>query len=207
MNQPGGQRKRDGRQRRRELCDAAIQVLAEQGSRGLTHQQVDRCAGVPDGTTSYYYRTREALLRGVGGRVADIDTENLRSITDDATRSETPFGRLAHLVMLQADGQGLHLNKARLELMLAATRDPALADTSRDFIARVNDMARDAIAELRPESDKAVLEAQATALMTFIAGMFTRFAAGDRTATSAEHLERLMQAIVSGLAAPDVDAE
>ena len=56
-------RKRDGDQRRRELCDAAINVLAEHGSRGLTHGQVDRYAAVPDGTTSYYYRTREALLR------------------------------------------------------------------------------------------------------------------------------------------------
>lgn len=207
MNQPGEQRKRDGQQRRRELCDAAIQVLAEQGSRGLTHQQVDRCAGMPDGTTSYYYRTREALLRGVGGRVADIDTENLRSITDEATRSETPFGRLAHLVMLQADGRGLFLNKARLELALAATRDPTLAATSGDFIARVNDMARDAISELRPTSDTALLDTQASAIMTFIAGMFTRFAVGERTATSAEQVERLMQAIVSGLAAQNADAD
>lgn len=207
MNQPGAQRKRDGQQRRRELCDAAIQVLAEQGSRGLTHQQVDRCAGVPDGTTSYYYRTREALLRGVGRRVADIDTENLRSLADDTTRSESAFGRLAHLVMLQADGQGLHLNKARLELLLAATRDPTLAATSRDFIARVNDMARDAIAELQPESDSAALDMQATAVMTFIAGMFTRFAAGDRSVDSAEQVERLMQAIVAGVAAQHVEAE
>ena len=64
-------RKRDGDERRRELCDAAIRVLAEHGSRGLTHGQVDRYARVPDGTTSYYYRTRAALLRGVGKRVAE----------------------------------------------------------------------------------------------------------------------------------------
>jgi len=105
-------RKRDGDERRRELCDAAIRVLAEQGSRGLTHQQVDRAAGVPDGTTSYYYRTRAALLQGVGTRVADVDTENLRSVTDEATRSDSPFGRLAQLVVMQSDGEGLFLNRA-----------------------------------------------------------------------------------------------
>ena len=54
------------------------QVLAEHGSRGLTHGQVDRYAGVPEGTTSYYYRTRAALLRGVGKRVGEIDVANLQ---------------------------------------------------------------------------------------------------------------------------------
>jgi DNA-binding transcriptional regulator YbjK len=196
----GRQRKRDGQERRRALCNAAIQVLSERGSRGLTHQQVDRCAAVPDGTTSYYYRTREALLRGVGQRVADIDTENLRSVTDAETRSETPFGRLAQLVMLQSEGEGLHLNRARLELLLAATRDPTLAGTAREFLGRVVEMARQAIAELAPDSDAGLVDRQATALMTYIAGMFTRFAAGDRTVSGAGELESLMETIVAAVA-------
>ncbi|MDT5224778.1 MAG: hypothetical protein QOG19_2185, partial [Mycobacterium sp.] len=173
-------RKRDGDERRRELCDAAIQVLAEQGSRGLTHQQVDRSASLPDGTTSYYYRTRAALLQGIGSRVAEIDTENLRSITADATRSATPFGRLAQLVMIQADGPGLLLNRARLELMLAATRDPEIADRSATFEARIVTMARDAIAAVQFAGESAVesalLDAQVSAVMTIVAGLFTRFA-------------------------------
>jgi len=42
---------------------------------------------VPDGTTSYYYRTREALLRGVGQRVADIDLVNIASVSAESTRT------------------------------------------------------------------------------------------------------------------------
>src|SRR3954465_13211567 len=76
-------RRRDGQQRRRELCDAAIYVLAEHGSHGLSHPRVDRQAGVPNGTTSYYYRTRAALLRGVAERVVEMDTANLRSVTEE----------------------------------------------------------------------------------------------------------------------------
>src|ERR1700761_1275211 len=95
-------RKRNGEERRRELCDAAIQVLAEHGSRGLTHGQVDRCAGVPDGTTAYYYRTRAALLRGVGKRVAEIDVANLQSVIDEPPDPLAPFARLAELTMRQA---------------------------------------------------------------------------------------------------------
>ena len=194
-------RKRDGEERRRELCDAAIRVLAQQGSRGLTHQQVDRTAGVPDGTTSYYYRTRAALLQGVGTRVADVDTENLRSVTDEATRSDSPFGRLAQLVVMQSDGEGLFLNRARHELLLAATRDPALAETSAKFVARVNALTHDAIAAVQPGSaDPKLRQLQSDAVMTFISGAFTRFAAGDRTLADPERVERLLRAIVTAVA-------
>src|ERR1700754_2709497 len=136
-------RKRNGDERRRELCDAAIQVLAEQGSRGLTHGQVDRCAGVPEGTTSYYYRTRAALLRGVGKRVAEIDVANLRSVIDEPLDTLSPFAHLAELTMMQADGPGLMLNRARHELLMGAARDPDLAETAQSFAARVIAMAHD----------------------------------------------------------------
>jgi DNA-binding transcriptional regulator YbjK len=194
-------RKRDGEERRRELCDAAIRVLAEQGSRGLTHQRVDRAANVPDGTTSYYYRTREALLRGVGQRVADIDLANIASVTAESTRTESPFGRLAQLVVDQSEGPGLLLNKARLELMLAAVRDPELADKATALAARGVALTHEAIDAVAPRSDDPELrETQSTAVMTFISGIFTQFAAGDRTLADAERLERLFHAIVTAVA-------
>jgi DNA-binding transcriptional regulator YbjK len=194
-------RKRDGDERRRELCDAAIKVLAEHGSRGLTHGQVDRYAGVPDGTTSYYYRTRAALLRGVGKRVADIDVANLRSVSDEPLDPQAPFSHLARLVIAQSHGEGLALNRARHELLLGAARDPDLAETSQEFVGRIIAMAQDAIAHLQPgNDDPALLEAQTTAVTTFIAGVFTRLVAGDRTINDAEQLARLLHAVVRAVA-------
>ncbi|GBE66709.1 TetR family transcriptional regulator [Mycobacterium sp. MFM001] len=194
-------RKRDGDERRRELCDAGIRVLAEQGSRGLTHQQVDRAANVPDGTTSYYYRTRAALLRGVGERVAAIDRENLRSFTDAATKTDSPFGRLAELIVMQSRGDGLLLNIARQELLLAGARDPALAETFELFVSRVVAMTHDAIAALNfGPVDEDVRNAQGDAVITLIAGLFTRYASGDRSMSDAKHIERLLEAVVTGIA-------
>ncbi|NED63517.1 TetR/AcrR family transcriptional regulator, partial [Streptomyces sp. SID10244] len=46
-----------------EINVAVISVLAEAGSRGFTHRAVDRQAKLPEGTTSRYARTRDALLR------------------------------------------------------------------------------------------------------------------------------------------------
>jgi DNA-binding transcriptional regulator YbjK len=193
-------RKRNGDERRRELCDAAIQVLAEHGSRGLTHGQVDRCAGVPEGTTSYYYRTRAALLRGVGTRVAEIDVANLQSVIDEPLDALSPFAHLAELTMMQADGPGLMLNRARHELVLGAVRDPSLAETSQTFVARINAMAHEAIAHLQPGiDDPALLDAQTTAVTTFIAGVFTRLVGGDRTISNAKQLTGLLEAVATAV--------
>lgn len=48
--------------RRIEIADAALAVLAAEGSRGLTHRAVDEAAGLPSGSTSNHFRTRSALL-------------------------------------------------------------------------------------------------------------------------------------------------
>ena len=59
--------------RKRQVGDAAIAVLAEHGSRGLTHRAVDQAAGLPAGTTSNYARTRAALLTLALTRIAELD--------------------------------------------------------------------------------------------------------------------------------------
>ncbi|HKH51215.1 MAG TPA: TetR/AcrR family transcriptional regulator [Mycobacterium sp.] len=193
-------RKRDGDQRRRELCDAAIRVLAEHGSRGLTHGQVDRYARVPDGSTSYYYRTRAALLRGVGKRVAEIDVANLQSVSAQPLDPRSPFAHLARLTLMQADGEGLMLNRARHELLLNAARDPDLAELSQESVGRIITMAQDAIAHLQPDvDDPALLEAQTTAVTTFLAGVLTRLVAGDRTIDDADQLARLLHTVATAV--------
>jgi DNA-binding transcriptional regulator YbjK len=99
-------RKPNVEQRRRELCDAAIELLAEDGARGLTHLRVDRRAGLADGTTSFYYQTRSALLRGVTGRVVQLDADdfvaamNAMKETDDP--AESLLSRLAEQAMRTA---------------------------------------------------------------------------------------------------------
>ncbi|QBI54321.1 TetR/AcrR family transcriptional regulator [Streptomonospora litoralis] len=55
--------------RRRALLDAAIDVLAAQGARGLTFRAVDTAAAVPAGTASNYFADRDALLTQAGARV------------------------------------------------------------------------------------------------------------------------------------------
>ena len=64
-------------ERRVLIADAAIETLARAGSRGLTHRAVDRTAGLPLGSTSYYLRTRADLLRAAVDRLAELDSTAL----------------------------------------------------------------------------------------------------------------------------------
>ncbi len=84
--------KQNPEQRRRELCDAAIALLAREGIKGVTHLKVDRKAGVADGTTSFYFRTSSALIRAAANRIADLDLADLTA----ATRSETTAATARH---------------------------------------------------------------------------------------------------------------
>jgi DNA-binding transcriptional regulator YbjK len=51
--------------RRTLLLDAALELVGTQGMRGLTHRAVDAAAGLPPGSTSNHFRTREALVLGI----------------------------------------------------------------------------------------------------------------------------------------------
>lgn len=48
--------------RRTLIADSAIEVVARDGVRALTHRAVDSEAGLPSGSTSYYCRTRSQLI-------------------------------------------------------------------------------------------------------------------------------------------------
>jgi len=54
--------------RRAALLDAAIEVLAREGARGLTFRAVDAEAAVPVGTATNYFSSRDELFMQVGLR-------------------------------------------------------------------------------------------------------------------------------------------
>ncbi|HEY0700234.1 MAG TPA: TetR family transcriptional regulator [Micromonospora sp.] len=106
------------------LTDAAIDLVAEQGMRGLTHRAVDARARVPLGTTSAYFRTRAALVEAVVRRLADldrIDVERNQPSTDDSGPPTTAPLTRADLDQLAAAMASL------LDQWLTAGRNRALA--------------------------------------------------------------------------------
>lgn len=113
--------------RRAALADAAISVLAAQGSRGLTHRAVDRAAGEPAGTTSNYFRTRDALYDALGVRIYERLTP-APEVLDSAADVPPSRARLTELVtaIVSRITAQPELTIALLELRLEATRRPAV---------------------------------------------------------------------------------
>jgi AcrR family transcriptional regulator len=66
--------------RRTQLADAALAVVADKGLKGLTHRAVDAAAAVAEGTTSNYFRNRAALVDAVVGRLEALDLAMLQSM-------------------------------------------------------------------------------------------------------------------------------
>jgi DNA-binding transcriptional regulator YbjK len=201
-------RKPNPEERRRILCDAAIQLLANEGAKGLSHPKVDSFAELPNGTTSFYFRTRSALLLATAERLAELDLVDLMSVAEpndiDDTFDSVGASRLATMVMLSAAEPRLSRTKARFELMLQANRDPELAEVFRhssEVFAELH--RREILARSKPrrEPEPQVLEEQTIATMSFVAGVQLRLAGGDWSVGSAEQLDRLLRSIANGVAA------
>ena len=199
----GVRRKPDPDSRRRELCDAAIELLAEDGVKGLSHLKVDRRLALPDGTTSFYFRTRSALVLALAHRVAERDLAELTAATEfQANAAPGPSG-LARLVMASATGEPFARTKARYELMLQANRDPDLAVVVHSNSERFLGLIRDFVERMNPRGahiSRAVLDQQAYVLTQLISGIMLAFTAGDDTITGAVELDRIMAAVVAGVA-------
>ena len=105
--------------RRTQLLDAALAVVAEKGMKGLTHRSVDAAAEVAEGTTSNYYRSRSALLDAVLERLLDLDAELLRRSGPAGPPRDIGelAGRLASTVVALA-GQHAGINRALMAFSL-----------------------------------------------------------------------------------------
>jgi DNA-binding transcriptional regulator YbjK len=193
-------RKPNPAQRRRELCDAAIQLLADDGAKGLSHLKVDTKAGVPEGTTSFYFRTRSALLRAVAERVAELDLASLQSVADRASLDQgSSASMLARLVIQSGEEPQLSRTRARYELTMQATRDPAMAATLQRATDAFTKLHHDILVQLLPHVAPTVVDDLSNVTLTFINGLLQRFALGDRIISSPEQLDGVLSAIVAGI--------
>ena len=129
--------------RRRELLEAALHVVADEGLRGLTHRAVDRRAGLPEGTCSAYFRTRDALQTGLTSYVAGRCGDDVAVLA--AQLAEQPVGepgvqeRVVALTVAAFESwlDERELLLARVELSMEASRNPVLAALLADYRGRL----------------------------------------------------------------------
>ncbi len=114
--------------RRRAIADAGLRVLAAEGTRGLTHRAIDLAAGIPVGTTSNYFRSRDALVEGlverIGERLAPTEEDRRRRSTSLPSR-ELFADYVGDIVRRLSEDRDVTI--ALLELRLESSRRPEVA--------------------------------------------------------------------------------
>lgn len=158
--------------RRTAIADAVIEVLAEQGSRRLTHRAVDQHLGLPEGSTSAYFRTRASLISVAVQRLVELDRESLEAFMARLVGSADTLSapELVDAVVndwTSKDAAPRQL--ARLELQLEMLRHPdvaaTLAEQRSSFIGMTQIFARTLETHLDQSADAGLIAAALTALV------------------------------------------
>lgn len=158
------------------IADAALRLLAERGMRGLTHRAVDEAAGLPQGSTSNYARTRQALLEAAVRRQAEREAAVLTP-----HEMPVPDGSTEGLVDALAPALHRHLTRhrellvSRYELALEATRRPEL----REFYDATGNQFRAPLNALMAAAGSPEPERHALSLLAWCEGLMFSCAAGS----------------------------
>ena len=115
--------------RRRLIARTALHVLATGGARGLTHRAVDARAALPAGSTSYYFRSRAALLNACVDDLVAQDQADLELMAPLLTAGgPDTLGQALGDVLFRWLSTDRERHLARYELSMEALRRPDVAE-------------------------------------------------------------------------------
>jgi len=111
---------------RERALDAALELVGEQGIRALVHARVDERAGLPKGSTSNWFRTRNALVAGVVAWIAERERDDFDAGAAPVVRTpDQLIDALSNLISAETDlfaGR----TRARYALFLEGANEPRL---------------------------------------------------------------------------------
>lgn len=172
--------------RRALIVTGAIELIATRGIRALTHRALDTALALPAGSTSYYFRTRQALIAAVAHGItarshadfAEMRTAHGGSATDQAGRGEpTTAGGEA------AAGAG---DRTEIARGIATWLDGLLTERHAELVAR-----HALIIEVRGDAELRARLANSLFSLAGATELFTTLGAADPAATAADFLALL----------------
>jgi TetR/AcrR family transcriptional regulator, regulator of biofilm formation and stress response len=129
--------------RREEILRAALHLIGSRGMHAVTHRDVAREAGVPLGSTTYYFATKDELLREALRLFVAEEAERLRAAARSFEGVSATPGEVIDAIVAEI---GLTISRpveqvAQFELYLEATRTPALAEEAKACFASYEEIA------------------------------------------------------------------
>lgn len=146
--------------------------------RGLTHRAVDRAANLPPGTTSAYYRTRQALLTALVQRLVALDQAELQAIgkkTPVPRNAEELVAGITAFVGRRLTGEGRQRSLARYACAIESVHHPEL----REILVPRENVGREVVRDFLAGQGFADAEERTITLLTCVDGLvFDRLVAG-----------------------------
>jgi DNA-binding transcriptional regulator YbjK len=120
--------------RREQILEAALRVIGRSGREAVTHRAVAEEAGVPLGSTTYYFDSRDDLLAQALEHVASEAVDRYAKLAADLRTVKTPEeladGLLSELTGAAEDRTAYI---AEYELWLEAGRRPELREAAQSW--------------------------------------------------------------------------
>jgi TetR/AcrR family transcriptional regulator, regulator of biofilm formation and stress response len=125
-----------GNERRLALLDATLEVIGAEGVDAVTHRRVADVAGVPLGSTTYWFSSRQAMLTEALEHFARADIANARERFRRVLAGRPSRRRLVDefvAYLMPQLGPGRANTIAQYALLEQASREPELEPVVRDW--------------------------------------------------------------------------
>jgi AcrR family transcriptional regulator len=159
-----------GREAVTQILEAALDILISEGIRSLTLRRIAAACDLRVGNVTYYFATKDELLRAV----LDVVMAGYRDALGELRKrtDEAPEQRLALMIrILLEDIQSQATTNLFPELWALANHDPFVADCVNDIYRRGREVLLELIAELNPSLDAHERETVAVFVHAAIEGM------------------------------------
>ena len=184
--------------RREQILEAALRIIGRSGRQAVTHRAVAEEAGVPLGSTTYYFDSRDDLLRQALEQVAASEVERYGELGEELRNVKSGrelADRLIDELVARAEDRVAYI--AEYELWLEAGRRPELREAAQNWCdaeQRSVAVAMEALGSADPATD-------ASLVVATIDGLGERvLAREDDQASAAEEfrpeLRRLIERLV-----------
>lgn len=138
-----------GQARALEILEAALDLLVDQGYRAMSMRRIAAACGITLGNVTYYYPTKDALVRDLLDGVLATYEDAFDHIRQDPSLS--PQDQLVAIIQLLLDDiQTKKTTHLFPELWALANHDPFIADRVDELYRRVRVVLNELIAILNP---------------------------------------------------------
>ncbi len=128
-----------GHERVEQILRATLAVIGRGGVGAVTHRSVAEEAGVPLGSLTYYFASKQELLREALRLHVAEDAGRLRTLATQLLESGASGEEVVAAFTAQMDGG--HPDIAQFELYLEAARDPELREVAAESLRAYHEVA------------------------------------------------------------------